>query len=116
MLTHYVLKQKTRLPIIPYFGLIFRNCSFTGLGIGNFRPKQQVELALERHGDGIEAARAQDLKISLVLRANPNVFDFLTRSAVFDDQVGFALNRQRPDLPRIDRVVDRARRNLLAKD
>jgi len=115
LLTHHVLEQKTCLSIIPYFGLILGNCAFASLGIRVLRPKQQVEVALERHIHWLDTACAQYLKVALVARPHANVFDRLIRPAMLHDQVRFALDRKRPNLARIRRILDCAWRNLLPK-
>jgi len=115
LLTHHVLKQKTCLPIIPYFGLVLGNCAFPGLRIRILRPEQQIEIALQLHRHRLHAARAQNLKVTLVPRPNPDIVDRLLRPAMLHNQIRFALNRQRPNLPRIQRILDRAWRNLLTK-
>jgi hypothetical protein len=49
LLPHDVLQLQAALSIIPYFRLIFGNGALTRLGIRALRPKQQVELALQRN-------------------------------------------------------------------
>lgn len=43
LLTHHILKQKTALLIIPYFGLVFGNCVLARDSIGPFGAEDEVK-------------------------------------------------------------------------
>ena len=116
LLTHDILKQQTASAIIPYLGLIFRNCALAGVSVRAFRAKQQVELPFQRDRDRFYAARAQDLKRSPVLGPHADVVHLLFRPAMFDQQIGLAVHGQRPYLPCVQGVVDRARQNFFSED
>lgn len=106
LLTHDVFKQQTALVIIPYFGLIFGDGSLSGLGVCIFWPEEEVEVALERYGDGIDTACAEHLELTLVAGADADIFDFFGGTAMFDDEVGLALNGKGPHLPGVGRIFD----------
>jgi hypothetical protein len=75
LFAHGVLQQKTALFIIPDFGLIFRNCSLSGLIIDTAGAKNEVEAARKRLTDGVQAPRAELLELSGEAGAEANVVD-----------------------------------------
>jgi hypothetical protein len=85
LLTHHILEQKTALLIIPYFGLIFRNCVLAGDGIGLFGAEDEVEIALEGGDDGLDAAGAEDFEVSGVGGAEADVVDVGVGGAMLDE-------------------------------
>jgi hypothetical protein len=94
LLTHHILEQKTALLIIPYFGLIFRNCVLTGDCIGAFGAEYEVEVALDGRGDGFDAAGAEDFEVARVGGAEADVVDVGVGGSVFDEEVGLAFDRE----------------------
>jgi hypothetical protein len=94
LLTHHILEQKTALLIIPYFGLVFRNCVLSGDGVGVFGAEDEVEIALEGGVNGLDAAGAEDLEVALVGCADADVVDVRVGGAVLDEEVGLALDGQ----------------------
>jgi hypothetical protein len=92
LLTHHILEQKTALLIIPYFGLIFRNCVLASDGIGAFGAEDEVEIALERGGDGLDAAGAENLEVSGVGGAEADVVDVGVGGTMLDEEVGLAFD------------------------
>jgi hypothetical protein len=92
LLTHHILKQKTALLIIPYFGLIFGNCVFAGDGIGSFGAEDEVEVAGEGGGNGFDAAGAEDLEVAAVAGAEADVVDVHVGAAMLDEEVGLAFD------------------------
>ena len=105
---HDVLEQQTVLSIIPYFGLIFGDGAFSGFGVGVFGAEEEVEAAGERDGNGFDAAGAEDFEVALVIGADADVFDDLLGAAVFDEEVGFAVDGERAYLAGVGSVVDGA--------
>ncbi len=116
LLAHHVLKQQTVGSIIPYLGLIFGDGAFAGVGVGFLGAEEQVEVARERHGDGIDAASAEDFERTFVGGANADVFDEILGAAVFEDEVGFAFDGQRPHLEGVYGVVDGSGRDLFMEE
>jgi len=108
LFAHDILKQKSTLFIIPDFGLVEGDCALTGLGIGGLGAEDEVEVAGERRGDGLDAAGAEELEIALVGGAEADVGDLLTVAAVFDDEVGAAGDRKRSNLGDVGGVVEHA--------
>jgi hypothetical protein len=106
LFAHDVLKQQTVLSIIPYFGLVFGDCAFAGLGVRVFGAEEEVEVAGERDGDRLDAAGAEDLELALVGGADADVLDDLLGAAMFDDEVGFAADGEWAYLAGIGCVVD----------
>src|SRR5262249_2258984 len=94
LLAHDILEQKTALLIITDFGLVRGNGMLSGVSIYPDRPKNQVKIARKGLGDGLDAAGAEDLEVSLVGGAEADILHlgvgaaFLT--AVLDDEVGLA--------------------------
>ncbi len=111
LFAHDILKRETALFIIADFGLVEGNCALAGVGVGGLRAEDEVEVAGERGGDGLDAAGAEQLKVALVGGAQADVGDLLAVAAVFDDEVGAAGDRQRADLGDVGGVVERAGRD-----
>jgi hypothetical protein len=76
--------------------------------VGTFRTEDQVKLACNGHRDRIHAPRAQNLKISVVLRSDANIVYVIVRAAVFDDQIGLPFYRQRANLVKVRGVFESA--------
>ncbi len=106
LLTHHILQQKTALLIIPYFGLIFSNRVLSGDGIGAFRAENEVKIALEGGGDGLDAAGAEDLEVSGVGGAEADVVDVGVGGAVLDEEVGLPFDGHRAYLMDVRGVVE----------
>jgi hypothetical protein len=92
--------------IIPYFGLIFRNGVLAGVVVGTGGAEDQVEVARERGGDGLDATGAEDLEVSAVAGAEADVVDVAAGAAVFDDEVGFAFDRHEAKLADVRGIVE----------
>jgi hypothetical protein len=105
LLTHHILKQKTALLIIPYFGLIFGNCVLAGDGISLFWAEYEIEVAGEWGRDGLDAAGAEDLEVAAVLGAEADVVDVGVGAAVLDEEVGLAFDGERANLVDVGGVV-----------
>jgi hypothetical protein len=108
LLTHHILKQKTALLIIPYFGLVFRNCVLAGDGIGAFGAEDEVEGAVQGGGDGLDAAGAEDLEVAGVGGADADVVDVGVGGAVLDEEIGLAFDGERANLVDVGGVVQDA--------
>jgi len=67
LLPHHILQQKTALFIITDFGLIRRNGTLPGFGIGLLRPENQVKIPLQWYRNRIDATRTQNLKLRSVM-------------------------------------------------
>jgi hypothetical protein len=102
LLTHYILKQKPAFSIIAYFRLIFGNRSFTGVRIGTFGAKNEVEGAGEGYRNRIHAAGAEDFELAGILGADTDVFYLAVAAAMLNQEVGLALDGQRAQLVEID--------------
>ncbi|CAN5638417.1 hypothetical protein BH10ACI4_BH10ACI4_07150 [soil metagenome] len=115
LLTHYILKQKPALSIIPYFGLILGNGSLSRFGVRTLRPEQQVKPS--RYGDihRLDATRAQHLELCRIVCADPDIVDVVVRSAMLYHQVRLPLYGQRPYLPQVCSELQYPRRNRLIK-
>lgn len=105
LLAYHILKQKTALLIIPYFGLIFGNCVLAGGGIGGFGAKDEVEVAGEWGGDGLDAAGAEYLELSAKLGPEADVVDVGVGAAVLDEEVGQPFDGERAYLVDVGGVV-----------
>ena len=116
LLTHDVLKQQAVVSIIPYFSLVLGDGSFSGLGVRVFGAEEEVEGAFEWNFYGLEAAGAGDFKVSFIGGSDADVGDFLLWAAMFDDEIGFAVEGQGADLAGVDGIVDCAGWNGLVKD
>jgi hypothetical protein len=92
--------------IIPYFGLIFRNCVLSDGIVCRGRTKNQVEVALEGGGDGFDAAGAEDLKVGLVAGAEADVVDVAAGATVLDEEVSLAFDRHGAKLADVGSVVE----------
>jgi hypothetical protein len=108
LLTHHILEQKTALLIIPYFGLVFRNCVLAGDGIGAFRAEDEVEIALERGGDGLDAAGAENLEVSGVGGSEADVVDVGVGGTMLDEKIGLAFDGELVQLVDVRGVVQDA--------
>ena len=108
LLTHHILEQKTALLIIPYFGLIFRNCVLAGDGIGPFGAENQVKIALKGGWDGLDTAGAEDFEVAGVVGADADVVDVRVGGAMLDEEIGLAFDGQWADLVDVRGVVQNA--------
>jgi hypothetical protein len=108
LLTHHILEQKTALLIIPYFGLVFRNCVLSCDGVGVFGAEDEVEIALEGGVNGLDAAGAEDLEVALVVGADADVVDVGVGGAVLDEEVGLAVDGEWTYLVDVGGVVQDA--------
>jgi hypothetical protein len=115
LLTHYILKQKPALSIIPYFGLILGNGSLSRLRVRALRPEQQVEPAYHRHRNRVYATRTQYLKLARIVGADPYIVHVVVRSAMLHHQIRLSLHGQRPYLPQVRGKLQYPRRNRLIK-
>jgi hypothetical protein len=106
LFAHDILKQKTALFIIPDFCLVDGNCAFAGFGVGGLGAEDEVEVARHGDGDGFDAAGAEDLELALVGGAEADVVDVLVVAAMFDEEIGAALDGEGTDLTDVDGVVD----------
>jgi hypothetical protein len=91
--------------IIPYFGLIFRNCVLSGDSIGPFGAEDEVEIALDGGGDGLDATGAEDLEVAGVSGAEADVVDMRVGGAALDEEVCLAFDREWSYLVDIGSVV-----------
>jgi hypothetical protein len=106
LLTHDILKQKTAFFIIPDFCLVHRNCAFSGFGIGGLGTEDKVEVAIHGDGNGFDAAGAEDLEVAIEGGTEADIVDVVVVAAVFDEQIGAALDGEGADLADVDGVVD----------
>ena len=106
LFAHDILKQKTALFIIPDFCLVDGNCAFAGFGVGSLGTEDEVEVAVDGDGDGFDAAGAEHLELSFVGGADADIVDVVVVAAMFDEQIGAALDGEGSDLADVDGVVD----------
>jgi hypothetical protein len=92
--------------IIPYFGLIFRNGVLARGVVGFGGAENQVEVAGEGGGDGLDAAGTEDLEVGAIACAEADVVDVATGAAVLDDEVGFAFDGHGAKLADVGGVVE----------
>jgi uncharacterized protein (DUF885 family) len=110
-----VLQQQAALSIIPDFGLFFRNCALTGLGVRSFGAEYEVELTCEVLIDGVEAAGAEEFEFAGEGGAEADVVDDVAVAAMLFDQLGFALDGERAGLADVGGVVDCAFRKAFVQ-
>ncbi len=108
LLAHNITEREPAGTIIPDFRLFLGDCAFAGVGIGIFWPKDEVELAGEVLGHGIETAGALDGEVALVAGAEANVFDDLLVPAVFEQEFGAAFHGDGAGLDEAVGVVEGA--------
>jgi len=116
LFAHDILKQKTALSIIPDFCLVDGNCSFPGGGIGPFWAEDEVEFTFHGDGNWVDAAGAEDFELPFIAGSEADIADELVGAAVFDEEVGLAVDGQGADLEDVGGVVDQARSELLVDD
>jgi hypothetical protein len=106
LFAHDILKQKTALFIIPDFCLVDGNCALAGFGVGGLGAEDKVEVAVDGDGDGLDAAGAEDLELAFVGGTEADIVDVFVMAAMFDEQVGAALDGEGTNLADVDGVVD----------
>ena len=94
--------------IIPYFGLVFRNCVFCQVVVGAGWAEDEVESAGDGGGDGVDAAGAEDFEVAVVGGAEADVVDVTARAAALDDEVGLAFDGKGAYLAEVGGVVEGA--------
>jgi hypothetical protein len=108
LFAHDIFKRETALLIVTDFSLVGCDGAFTGVGVGGLWAEDEVELAGERSGDGLDTARAEELEVAMVGGAQADVRDLLAVAAVLDDEVGAASDGKRAGLSDVGSVVQRA--------
>jgi hypothetical protein len=78
--------------IIPDFGLICSNGTLSGVCVGAFGAEEEIKIALEGDGDGIDTAGAENLEVGTVVGPETDVIDVGVGAAVLDDEVGYAFD------------------------
>src|SRR6185437_1984669 len=111
LFAHDIVQLKAALLIIADFGLIGTNGMLARRGIHRLRPEDQIEFAAQGRRNRLNAAGAELGKVSMPVRAQPNVGHLLLVTAVLDDQVCPPANRERPHLGHVRSIVQRARGN-----
>lgn len=106
LLAHDILEHEPALVIIPDLGLFFRDGALAGGGIGVGGAEQEVKVSLERLRNGLEAAGAQQGEITGVAGAEADVLDDLLVAAMFEDELGAAVESEGAGLEDVRRVVD----------
>src|SRR5207302_2291695 len=70
-------------------------------------------IALERDGDGIDAAGTENLKVGAVVGPQPDVVHVGIGAAMLDQKIGYALDRKRTDLADVGGVFQHTGSNRL---
>src|SRR5580693_917676 len=112
LLAQHIFKQQTVSLIITDFGLRRRNGALGNVGIGAEWPEDEVELGGERDFDGLDAARAGNLKNAREAAPEADVRDDVSGPAMLVDHLGAARSGQIADLHGFLAEIDGARSEL----
>jgi hypothetical protein len=115
LLTHHILKQQPTLCIVPYFGLIFRNGAFSGVGIRTFGSEDEVKPALYWNLNRLHAAGTEHFKVRPIVGADSDIVYVVTGSAMLNQQVGLPGNLHGSYLPQVQSVLQHPWCNRLCK-
>jgi hypothetical protein len=111
LLPEDVFQLQTVSLIITDFGLGSGDCAVIvmgpgGVGVGAQRAVNEVEVTLERLGNGGEAAGTLEFEVGGIVGADADVVDDVMGAIVFFDEVGAALDGERRGLANFFAEVD----------
>jgi hypothetical protein len=99
--------------IIPDFGLICCNCPLCGVCVGAFGAEDEVKIALEGDGDGIDTAGTENLEVGAVMGPETDVVDVGVGAAVLYEEIGYSFDRKGAYLPDVGGEIEDAGSNGL---
>lgn len=106
LFAHDVFEQKPAFFIIPDLGLFFGDGALFPVSVDGFGAEDEVEVAGEVFGDGLDAAGAEEFEVAVVDGAQANIFDDFFMAAALDDEVSLAFDGERANLADVGGVLE----------